>query len=400
MKAGQMSFAAGEISPLLHARVDLSKYHTALAELVNMIVLPQGGVTRRAGFTELQPTFNNMNTTYTVKLIPFEYNTTDSELIELGNKSIRIWQRSSVSDTYIEACTISSPYSISEVKDLRYVQSGNVMFLTHRNYKPMMLKRNSLTSWTLEELPFRGGPWIDGEEWASGVKFRLTGTGNTKVITGTKEVFTSGLGGTLMKVEYAVAPKTITLTSQKKPDTAISEPFVVKGTLNVTTSGTWVGLITVDRSVDGGNTWITVRQYRRMDVNTQGQWDFTLSETEDNVLYRITAQHEIVTDGSSSTDSPGGGSQGSGGSSDTSWLDKYSGHPDVEGGENYVYLTWWIHLDEYSAVYGDDINGKRFYYKGHLHQTFYLVGEDSLDRYGYVIDGYPDGYDENGNKTW
>ncbi len=290
MKVGQVSFAAGEISPLLHARVDLAKYRTGLAELVNMIVLPQGGVTRRAGLQRIGLTLGVGE----VRLIPFEYNTTDSVMLEFGANNLRIWCKTSSGYSPVGS-VITTPYSVSEAKDLRYVQSGNVMFLTHRNHKPMMLRRNSLTSWTLEELPFRNGPFISGEEWSSGTKLKLEGAGRTRTVKSDgKNVFSSGLVGTLLQVEYAVESKMFSLESALSPDKAISQIFEVKGTMNITTAGDWQGVVTVDRSADGGVTWITVRQYVRRDTASQGQWDFTLSETEDGVLYMVTAQHITV----------------------------------------------------------------------------------------------------------
>ena len=289
MAAGQVSFAGGEISPLLHARVDLSKYQNGLAELKNMIVLPQGGITRRAGFDNLGKTANNMNTTYTVKLIPFEYNSTDSELLEFGNKEIKIWGKTN--DSYSVLGTTTSPYDISEVNDIRYVQSGNVIFLAHKNHKPQILRRNSLTSWTISDLEYRNGPFINGTEYDSNAELTIDPTINQ--IRSTRDIFTSGHVGTLLKVEYAVSGKSGQMTSGPAGTPNFTEPVEVKGTINVLTSGEWRGMITIQRKVQNGS-WIEVRQYRRTDTTKQGQWDITISETEENVLYRVSAWHETL----------------------------------------------------------------------------------------------------------
>ena len=390
MKAEQVSFAAGEISPVLHARTDLAKYHTALAELVNMIVLPQGGITRRAGFSRIDKTLNNMNTSYTVKLIPFEYNSTDSELLEFGDKEIRVWQKTSAG--YVEACSVTSPYALSDVKDLRYVQSGNVMFLAHRKYKPQMLRRDSLTSWSIEELPFKNGPWVSGEEWASGVKLSLDGSGNRRIITSIDgETFSPELVGSLLKIEYSVAAKMIELSPYLIENTFLSEtstnPFEVKGTLNVTTSGDWQGLITIDRSSDGGETWVTVRQYRRIDEETQGQWDFTISETEENILYRVkTSDGKKVS--SSSIDNNGviinGGTSG-------------------DDGVKLIYLEGWLASHDDGRYYGQSADGSIKYYRSpSTNETFCVIGADEVLgedyewAYGYVMEGIPGPVDENG----
>ena len=297
-----------------------------------------------------------------------------------------MWQKTSAGVNAVAAIN-GVPYTASEVKDLRYVQSGNVMFLTHKNHKPMMLRRNSLTSWTLEELPFRGGPWISGEEWASGVKLKMEGSLQTRKITSTGgNVFSSGLIGTLLKVEYAVKAQTFELTSLAAPDKAVCNPFEVKGTMNITTAGEWTGLIEVERSADGGETWTTIRQYRRTNIETQGQWDFTISETEDKVLYRVTAQHNASSSSSGGDITPGG---------DDYPQNTYPEHPDVDGGENYIYRAQWYTENDFVEV--TTYTGKTCYYSPSVHQTFYFVGEDNIGKYGYVVDGYPEGYDENGN---
>lgn len=289
MRGYQASFASGEINPLLHGRIDLQRYATGLSRLENMIVLPQGGVTRRAGFTKLGAAV----TAAGVRLIPFVYNATDSVMLEFGNNRIRVWGQTE--SGYDIVSTISSPYSYTDVKDLRYVQSGNVIFLAHRKYKPMILTRESMRSWGLKELSYYGGPFIEGNEWSSGTKLKLSGTGRTRTITSTGgNIFNSGLVGTLIKVEYAVEPKSGSITSKVYPSEGMSNAFEVKGTLNVTTSGEWRGIVSVERSSDGGVTWVTMRQYRRENTDEQGQWDLTLTETESGILYRVKAQHNTL----------------------------------------------------------------------------------------------------------
>lgn len=288
MKAGQISFAAGEITPLLHARVDLARYSTGLAELRNMIVLPQGGVTRRSGFT-----YCHTITSGEVRHIPFEYNSTDNILIELRDRTAVMY--GNVSGRLTEYARVTTPYAENDLSGLRYVQSGNVMFLVHRKYKPMMLTRKGLFSWVIEEIPYHGGPFIDGAEWNGNAVLDLDGTGDNRTVRSSTGMFSQELVGTLLKLEYAVEAQTETFKSEPEPMTGSSMTYEVKGTLNVMTAGKWTGLITVRRSSDGGASWVTIRQYKRTDIETQGQWDFTVSEAESYILYRVTAQHKSST---------------------------------------------------------------------------------------------------------
>jgi hypothetical protein len=45
----QTNFTAGELSPLLDGRTDLSRYFNGCRVLENMLVYPQGGAMRRPG---------------------------------------------------------------------------------------------------------------------------------------------------------------------------------------------------------------------------------------------------------------------------------------------------------------------------------------------------------------
>ncbi len=64
------------------------------------------------------------------------------------------------------------------------------------------------------------------------------------------------------------------------------------------TTGDWKGTVTVQKSSNGGGTaadWIFIRQYKRADTTTQGQWDFSVAEEDDYVLYRVSF---VVSEGS------------------------------------------------------------------------------------------------------
>lgn len=79
------NFTAGELSPRLAGRVDLSKYYNGCDTLLNFIVHPHGGATRRSGFrfvsAALCPDGNQEKPSL---LVPFEYNAEQSYVLEFG----------------------------------------------------------------------------------------------------------------------------------------------------------------------------------------------------------------------------------------------------------------------------------------------------------------------------
>jgi len=50
---------------------------------------------------------------------------------------------------------IESPYDESDLRDIKYVQTADVVRLTHPSYPPKELRRTSLTTWTLTDISFK-----------------------------------------------------------------------------------------------------------------------------------------------------------------------------------------------------------------------------------------------------
>ena len=83
------SFTGGELSPKLEGRVGLQKYTEGLSDLTNFLVLPQGGVTRRPGTEFLGEVKDSADTT---RLIPFQFKTSDTYILEFGDQIMRVYR--------------------------------------------------------------------------------------------------------------------------------------------------------------------------------------------------------------------------------------------------------------------------------------------------------------------
>lgn len=80
------SFAAGEISPELFGRIDLTKFQTGLKTCRNFQVLPHGPVVNSPGFDYILETKNSAKHSV---LIPFIFNTSQAYQLEFGDQYIR-----------------------------------------------------------------------------------------------------------------------------------------------------------------------------------------------------------------------------------------------------------------------------------------------------------------------
>lgn len=83
----QTSFTGGEISPSLYGRTDLQRYQTALRTCRNFFVRAHGGISNRAGLRFICPVKNH---TDEVRLIPFQFSTQQTYVLEFGDQYMRI----------------------------------------------------------------------------------------------------------------------------------------------------------------------------------------------------------------------------------------------------------------------------------------------------------------------
>lgn len=52
-RAAQLSFTAGEIAESLYGRIDVSRFYSGAATMLNVLVKPQGGFRRRPGMAHI-----------------------------------------------------------------------------------------------------------------------------------------------------------------------------------------------------------------------------------------------------------------------------------------------------------------------------------------------------------
>lgn len=154
----QTNFTAGEISPRVFGRVDLQRYANGAAELENVVVLVQGAATRRCGSYYAGAVKTAASR---ARIVPFEVSTIAAYVLEFGDGYVRFWRnRAPVLDSGVPV-ELATPYATAELRELRFQQSADVLFIMHPDHAPMRLSRNSETSWTLGLAPFTDGPWAD-----------------------------------------------------------------------------------------------------------------------------------------------------------------------------------------------------------------------------------------------
>jgi len=151
------SFVSGEFSPKMDGRTDFEKYSSGAKTLENFLVHPQGAATRRVGTQFIAEVKSSAAKT---RLIPFEFSTTQTYILEFGNNYIRFFKDKGQILSGGSAYEISSPYLTAELFDIKFAQSADVMYITHPNHEVMKLSRTGHTAWILTEVEFTDGPYL------------------------------------------------------------------------------------------------------------------------------------------------------------------------------------------------------------------------------------------------
>ena len=152
------NFTAGELSPRLDGRNDLSKYPSGCKTLENFIVYPHGSAARRSGTQFISEVKTSANKT---RLVPFEFSTTQTYILEFGNQYIRIYKDTGQVQSGGSAVEIATPYLTAELFDIKFAQSADVMYIVHPNHAARKLSRTSHINWTLTQIDFTKGPMQD-----------------------------------------------------------------------------------------------------------------------------------------------------------------------------------------------------------------------------------------------
>jgi hypothetical protein len=268
------NFTGGELSPRLDGRNDLAKYASGCKTLQNMIVYPHGSAARRPGTTFVAEVKTSSAFT---RLIPFEFSTTQTYILEFGDDYIRFYKDSGAileanktitaitkanpgvvtttahgfsngdtvvisgvvgmtqvngkrfkvasvaTDTFAlqdidgnnvnttsyttyvsggvanRVYTLATTYETADLAELKFAQSADVMYICHPDYVPKKLSRTGHTSWTITDVEFTNGPYLDDNITAVTLNSSAHTVGTARDLTASAATFVSTDVGRLVR---------------------------------------------------------------------------------------------------------------------------------------------------------------------------------------------------------
>ena len=148
----QTNFTAGELDPLVRARVDIESYKNALETAKNVICQPQGGVSRRPGTKFI----NELGGTPAsgVRLVSFEFSVTDSYMLCFTNDTMYVYKDKALVHTETSTGIVSA-----YLDTMCWTQSADTLIVVHQDMAPRKIVRGvSDTDWTISTISFDSIP--------------------------------------------------------------------------------------------------------------------------------------------------------------------------------------------------------------------------------------------------
>lgn len=192
----QNAFSSGEIDPLLHARTDFQRYQTGLAKCQGYLPLRQGGFTRAPGTIYRGTTLNDLP----ARRIPFEFAANDALTLEFTNNRMRVWRYGSLVMNGGVPYELVTPYAESDLPNLQWVQSSDVIYMVDGRQPMQKLSRFALDNWTIADAPLNSGPFRT-QNLDQALRIASSGADGAVTLSATAAIFDAGWVGTLVRLE-------------------------------------------------------------------------------------------------------------------------------------------------------------------------------------------------------
>ncbi len=240
--------------------------------------------------------------------------------------------------------SFAAPWGTEELREIRYDQSGDIVFLAHGNWRPRTIERRSNRSWSLTQFEPEDGPFTISR--TANVRIKPSASRGNVTLTAEAAFFKPDHVGALMRLSHERLHKTWTLANE-----AVStDGFRVRGIgdeneFTFAITGTWVGTLTLERSFDAATFGFSDTGTTHT-INATGTVD-PAAEYDNQIFYnRYTFQSGEYTSGSATIEITYGGEGGSGVARITDFTSSTSVGAEIFSDFNDVsYTASWLEGD-------------------------------------------------------
>ena len=294
------NFVSGELSSLMDGRIDFEKYQSGCKTLQNMLIHPQGAASRRTGTQFISEVKDSSAKT---RLIPFEFSTTQTYMLEFGNGYIRFFKDKGQileGDITISGITKANPGVVTATahgySNGDFVVISSVVGMTQVNNKTFKVSNKATNTFELQDVD---GSNVDTSGYST---YSSAGTANkiyqitTNYTTAqipdlkfaqsadtmyichsshevSKLTRTGHTSWTLSEITFTDGPY---LTANSTSTTLTTSATTVGSGRTLTASSSLFASTDVNRNVKLGDGWGTITAYTSV---TEVTWTITVAAT-------------------------------------------------------------------------------------------------------------------------
>lgn len=229
----QNSLTGGEISNRMFGRTDLTQYGNSVETMENFAIWVEGGSFRRPG-TKMVAAVKDASKK--AILIPFKFNTEQAYMLEFGHLYMRVYKdRGQVFNASNAVYECVSPYSESDLPNIKYVQSADVMYFVDGKHIVWRLERTGHSAWSFASAE-PNGPYMDQNDTDTTLTPSAT-SGNGISISASSNLFASTDVGRLVTIKHSNTWGYAKITAYGSPTSVTAD--VVKSFGAITGEKAW-----------------------------------------------------------------------------------------------------------------------------------------------------------------
>ncbi len=200
--------------------------------------------------------------------------------------------------------SIDAPWAEDELFAIQYDQSGDIVFLAHTNWQPRKIERRGDASWSLVKYEFIDGPFTATR--TAPVRLAIGASRGNTTLFCDGDFFKTSHVGALFHLTHDRMDATFGLGTSE----TYTNPWRVTGVnssdyndraFGVVISGTWVGTLRTQRSVDGDDAGFRdfPREASTNTVDITANASYSNSDVDDNLIawYRMGFGSGLYTSG-------------------------------------------------------------------------------------------------------
>lgn len=202
--------------------------------------------------------------------------------IEVSSRTQYLTYLDSIVIASAGAVEVTSPWATANLDNVRYDQSGDVVFVACKDVHPYRIERRDNGSWSVVIYQPEDGPFLI-ENLSSTFLTASATTGNV-TITASQDTFKSSNVGSIYSVD-SVGQKVVSAIAgaDQWTDSILVTGFTpTERRFAYAITGTWVGTVTLQRSVGVTDAWVEVDTY-----TANGSGNINDGLADQSVYYRI-----------------------------------------------------------------------------------------------------------------